>query len=363
MLELAKADKTKYFSLDINALPKVGEFVAEVIKRHYPALDVPYHSRWRHFDAVSPKLVTEMRDGWKCHDREKARRLVDLAFVSVLLDAGAGPTWKYTDEDGNTFNRSEGLAMASYDLFKSGIFSSDPAVKTRVNSLGIRKMTLDDFKHLLQHSKTNPLVAIEGKKLLPPCCFIPFHSILLHSFNFALRFVFLERYKLLQHLAEALEANPTFFGYEISRPGHVVDYVLSHAKDNKVSVRVVWTAIIEGLSSIWPTNAPKVKKGDVWSYTPLKQAGIPGSEMVPFHKISQWLIYSLIEPLEFLGLTVTDLNVLTALAEYRNGGLFVDLGVVKPKNQQAFDLYETAKQKKSVNLNFQTDKYDLQGRI
>jgi len=72
----------------------------------------------------------------------------------------------------------------------------------------------------------------------------------------------------------------------------------------------------------------------------MKKAGVAGSEMVPFHKISQWLIYSLIEPLESLGLTVTDLNVLTALAEYRNGGLFIDMGVIKPKNQNAFDLGE-----------------------
>jgi len=51
---------------------------------------------------------------------------------------------------------------------------------------------------------------------------------------------------------------------------------------------------------------------------------------VPFHKLSQWLAYSLIEPLEMAGLTVENLDELTGLPEYRNGGLFVDLGVIRP---------------------------------
>ena len=52
------------------------------------------------------------------------------------------------------------------------------------------------------------------------------------------------------------------------------------------------------------------------------------SELVPLHKLSQWLAYSLIEPLQQAGFTVTDIDGLTGLAEYRNGGLFVDGGVL-----------------------------------
>ena len=49
---------------------------------------------------------------------------------------------------------------------------------------------------------------------------------------------------------------------------------------------------------------------------------------MPLHKLSQWLAYSLIEPLQQAGITVTDIDGLTGLAEYRNGGLFVDTGVL-----------------------------------
>ena len=48
------------------------------------------------------------------------------------------------------------------------------------------------------------------------------------------------------------------------------------------------------------------------------------SGLVPLHKLSQWLAYSLIEPLQTSGISVTDIDGLTGLAEYRNGGLFVD---------------------------------------
>ena len=48
-----------------------------------------------------------------------------------------------------------------------------------------------------------------------------------------------------------------------------------------------------------------------------------------FHKLSQWLTYSLLETLERAGIRVEKLEKLTALAEYRNGGLLVDSGVLE----------------------------------
>src|SRR5205823_10092682 len=50
---------------------------------------------------------------------------------------------------------------------------------------------------------------------------------------------------------------------------------------------------------------------------------------VPFHKLSQWLAYSLFEPFEWAGIAVTDRDQLTALPEYRNGGLLLDTGVLQ----------------------------------
>jgi hypothetical protein len=71
--------------------------------------------------------------------------------------------------------------------------------------------------------------------------------------------------------------------------------------------------------------------GDCWKH-PAIAADDATDGFVPLHKLSQWLAYSLIEPLQTAGILVTDIDGLTGLAEYRNGGLFVDAGVVAFRN-------------------------------
>lgn len=69
--------------------------------------------------------------GWQSagHDEtEITRRLIDLFFVAVLLDAGAGDFWKFTEPDtGNEYGRSEGIAVAALYMFKAGTFSDGGA--------------------------------------------------------------------------------------------------------------------------------------------------------------------------------------------------------------------------------------------
>lgn len=303
--DLAKAGETKYFALHHEKLAETADFVADVMRKNYPDLNIPYHSRWRHFEQISPNIITDLAKSWPCDAKEKARRLIDLATISVLLDAGTGPAWKYTDAEGNVYTRSEGLALASLEMFKSGVFSSDPAVPHRVNSLGINKISLDDFKHLLQHSKDNPLASIDA------------------------------RYQMLQRLANALKAAPAVYGYEVVRPGNILDWIEKNVTaERSIPLSAIFNAVVTSLSEIWPTNAPKIKKGDVWQYQGLLKPGETGSDLVPFHKIPQWLCYSLCEPIESVGIKITQPDSLTALAEYRNGGLFIDKGVLTVKDPQ-----------------------------
>jgi hypothetical protein len=59
------------------------------------------------------------------------------------------------------------------------------------------------------------------------------------------------------------------------------------------------------------------------------------------HKLSQWLTYSLIEPLEMFGFVFSGLEKMTGLAEYRNGGLLIDMGVLSLKNpKEAYQVYD-----------------------
>jgi hypothetical protein len=74
---------------------------------------------------------------WK-HDGqnriEQARRLIDLFVVSVLLDAGAGDKWKFEEPgSGETYTRSEGIAVASLYMFLEGAFSATEGVKHMVD--------------------------------------------------------------------------------------------------------------------------------------------------------------------------------------------------------------------------------------
>lgn len=306
VLDLARRKKTAHFTLDESKIPACVEAVIETTRRNYPggAATIPYHSRWRHLPAADVDAIAAK---WPVDAVEKVRRLIDLVTVSVLLDAGAGDAWSYTLEDGTKSSRSEGLALASLDMFKDGIFSSDLALPHRVNSMGLRLLQLKRLEKGFQVSKHNPIIGLEG------------------------------RFAILQRLGVALDEHPEFFGTEVPRPGNLVDYVLKHVDPatKTVSLRVLWRAVIEGLESIWPSDThTATKRGDCWVYSPLKVIGKPASDIVPFHKLSQWLSYSLLEPLESLGLRFTDMHLMTGLAEYRNGGLFVDTGVITPRRDE-----------------------------
>jgi len=305
IFDLAVEGKSTHFSVDLSKVSAVVDKVIEVTKQNYPDFNIPYHSRWRHFDQ---KEIDALVSGWHCDKIEKARRLLDLATVSVLLDAGAGDTWHYVDNNGNSYSRSEGLAKATLEMFKEGAFSSDVAQPHRVNAHGLRALTLKQMQAGFQVNNTNQMTGFDG------------------------------RHAMIQRLGQALLDHPEYFGHELARPGNLVDYVLKEAKDNHVSISALWQAVILGFEKIWPENHAGVRRGDVWIYSALRKPGQPGSDHVPFHKLSQWLTYSLLEPIESLGVVFDDMGLLTGLAEYRNGGLFIDLGVLTPKDPHAVGL-------------------------
>jgi hypothetical protein len=72
--------------------------------------------------------ITDLIKSWKengADDLEVTRRLIDLFFVSVLLDAGAGDHWRYIEPGTEReYERSEGIAVASLYMFKSLSFTA-----------------------------------------------------------------------------------------------------------------------------------------------------------------------------------------------------------------------------------------------
>ena len=301
MLSAGLKAKLSHLTVDLTRLPACADFVATVIRKNYPSLDVPFHARWRHFVVGGRDLWAERAAATRWPDAAKARAEFDLAIVSVLLDAGAGMGWHYHDAaTGAEIGRSEGLALASLRMFEAGAFSKDPRDPLRADAGRLAKLTADDIARGFQVTGDNPLVGLEG------------------------------RAALLARLGAAVAASPTVFGMaDTPRPGGLYDLLSGEANGSVLPAPRILAALLDHLGAIWPGRLTlgSLSLGDTWRHPAIRRADVTDG-LIPFHKLSQWLSYSLIEPLQWSGIEVTDIDGLTGLAEYRNGGLFVDAGVI-----------------------------------
>ncbi|KAB5516943.1 hypothetical protein GE09DRAFT_1179361 [Coniochaeta sp. 2T2.1] len=322
-----------HFDVDMAKFSDVVTFVASIIKRDYdaPFTSIPPHGRHQHFavggrDRVAHLLSTFPED---VDPTERCRRLVDLFLVSVLLDAGAGTQWSYKSaENGRVYRRSEGIAVASLEMFKT---------------TALRQLTVDQLAHGLQSKPGNVMAGLEG------------------------------RTSLLVRLADALDQKKEFFG-EDGRPGNLLDYLLQHPLTQAsstviVPIPVLWDVLLNGLMPIWPASRTAVNGislGDAWPCSSMPQPTQPPSSptfspfpnssgqahtvapwesILPFHKLTQWLTYSLMQPMQsIMKIHFAGPELLTGLPEYRNGGLFIDLGVLTlKKNDETRGLQNYAK--------------------
>jgi hypothetical protein len=305
LLDQALAGGLRHFVVEPSRLAAAADLVASVTRERYPGLAVPLHSRWRHFDVGGHDRAVLLDAALAgAPAGELARSRIDLAVTSVLLDAGAGAQWRYAEaETGEEYRRSEGLAVASFRLFASGALSSDPARPWRADAAGLEALGDDRLARALQVSDANPLPGVSG------------------------------RAALLRRLGAALRHAPELFGATLPRPGGLLDALRDGADGGEIEAARILDTVLRGLGPIWPGRLAidGVNLGDVWPHPAAGGAG-PGAGLVPLHKLSQWITYSLIEPLEAASVRVTGLDRLTGLAEYRNGGLLVDLGVLVPRH-------------------------------
>jgi hypothetical protein len=296
----------EHFAIDETKLAPLAERVVRVSRATYPDLRaIPDHTRFRHFGAGGIDRVAQLDAqlaGLSRDDRLCAK--FELAITSVLLDAGAGERWVFREPGAAEYTRSEGLAVASYHLFVGGVLSDDPArAPHRADARALAHFSDDDLARAFQVGPGNPLVGLDG------------------------------RASILRRLGEAISGHPEVFTSETSggaaalpRLGRLGVYLASQAKEGALPASAVLGTVLDALGDIWPGREVCAGKnlGDVWRH--------PAVGRVPFHKLSQWLTYSLCEPLEQHGVRITGGSELTGLAEYRNGGLFVDGGVLVPKH-------------------------------
>jgi len=312
LLSRARHGESPWFIVDEGFLETAAGEVIAATRKRYPKLHIPFHSRWRHFEAGGVNRKAELDrllEGLPLILRGHA--MIDLTVVSVLLDAGAGPDWKYVEPaTGQTFTRSEGLGVASFHAFTAGLFSSDKNRPCQADSVGLRGLITDHLAAAFQVSEHNPLVGIE------------------------------ERAILLRRLGEVMSEQPEVFG-EDGRPGGLLDMLISplgpdvpHTAD--VTAHDILSQLLISLSDIWPANnmIGAVPLGDCWRHSAVQGEG-PTDGWMPFHKLSQWMTYSLLEPFEWSGVKVRGLEALTGLPEYRNGGLLIDSGLLVLRDESA----------------------------
>ena len=305
MLELGLRGALDHFEVRLENLQSVIARCERVTRARYPDLAIPPHGRMGHFRVgdVDRTKDLDLRIAHLSRE-EQARIRFALVVTSVLLDAGAGDSWRYREPgSGAVFSRSEGLAVASYHQFVSGLFSSDPKSPLRADAAGLDALDPMRLGIAFQAGAHNPLVGLEG------------------------------RAELLARLGSAMRAAPHFFGNEPPRAGRLFDAIAARAEGGLLPARRILHALLEALAPIWPGRIVLlgVNLGDVWSHSKIGGSG-PTAHLVPFHKLSQWLTYSLLEPLERAGIAVIGVDELTGLAEYRNGGLFVDSDVLVPRH-------------------------------
>ncbi len=348
-----------HFTLDRSQLPAAADRVAALTLQRYPDLQIPFHSRWRHFEAGGVDRKAELDAllaGRSVHDVARAR--FDLTVLSVLLDAGAGSRWTYTERSevdaaalplqrhasddllalldrapkgpgaaaaavnsggaGVVHARSEGLAVASLRGFVAGVFSASGSDALRADAATLKLVDAAVLRGVFQVTPANPMVGLEG------------------------------RAGLIGRLGDALATEAARTGLQ-PRPGLLFDQITADGTRTEVSAAEVLGAVLRLLSPIF-TSGSRVQglpAGDVW---PHRWAGAAVGDnavdpttdgWVPFHKLSQWLTYSLLEPLQWAGVQVSGLDALTGLPEYRNGGLLIDCGVIVPRD--ARDLARTWK--------------------
>ena len=324
-------DVSPHFTIERSRLAAAADRVAALTLRRFPDLRIPYHSRWRHFEAGGVDRKAELDallDGRPAAEGARAR--FDLTVLSVLLDAGAGARWSYTEGQGvgaaalpvqrhagdallalldqaakgpaapppggatdaaaaavvgeaatGVYRRSEGLGVASLRAFMAGVFSASTSDPLRADAATLKLVDPAVLRGVFQVTPANAMVGLEG------------------------------RAGLISRLGDALATESERTGLP-ARPGLLYDRITAGGTRTAVSATEVLAAVLQLLSPIF-TSGSRVQglpAGDVW---PHRWAGADTASgpdattggWVPFHKLGQWLAYSLLEPLQWAGVQVT----------------------------------------------------------
>ncbi|MEM6944855.1 MAG: DUF1688 family protein [Pseudomonadota bacterium] len=214
LFDRAVAGESAHFMLQPDRLNACAAEVVATTRAAYPDLRVPPHAHWRHFVLGGRDRWSELVEALGLDPLERARTETKLAIVSALLDAVAGAAWGYDNpEDGTRYVRSEGLALASLDLFTAGAVGEG---RMQATAEGLGHITAADLARAFQVDPDNPLEGLEG------------------------------RAQLLANLGKTIAAQPEIFGRP-ARLGHLADRFLGAGREN-LPVRKILCTLLDRLA-------------------------------------------------------------------------------------------------------------------
>lgn len=308
LLDLGLAGKLEHFTLDMARLDGLADQVAEVLAETAGEEGAPFFACWRSFEVGGHDRWAMLGAYRQWEDvREMGRAAFDLAFLTAILGADAGPIWRYREAaTGEIHAGADGLAIATLAMFSAGLFSADPIDPLRADATVLARLTDKEIATGLQHGDGNDLPGIDG------------------------------RGNLLRRLGEAVALrDDLFLADDDLRPGCLFDKLMEEGWQAPLPAGRILEAVLDGLTAIWPNREAidGIPLGDTWRYAKLADESDAGA-LIPLHTMAQKISYSLIEPLIWAGVEVGAFDQLTGLADLVHGGLFVDAGVLKPRDPQ-----------------------------
>ena len=304
--ELARHDELKHFQLEQQNFSATTKLVINTISEMYPNHTIPFHSRWRHFETGGVNRWKQLTDRLTLENTDRLRVKTEVTILSVLLDGGAGASWHFKDPlTGQILTRSEGLGVASLLAYFDGAFSSDPQSPLQADMNGLSSFNKASLVKYFQITKSNPLVGLSG------------------------------RVALINGLGKVISKNcNSFSGSELL--GNLRIDTASSEERKSIDAAELLKHILKTFCDIWPgrIHIGGIPLGDVWHHSAISRND-DTNLLLPLHKLSQWMTYSLLEVYESENFLIENHNKLTGLAEYRNGGLFLDTELLRLRDPAA----------------------------
>ena len=383
VLRSVEDEASAHFKLDRSALPALAERLAAELLHQHPNLQLPAAGCWPLFDAGGvPRLADLAQQLAGRSPAEVVRAHVDLTVITALLSGHAGEAWRYSEttalapqalpahrQDRDdllaqldqaaagraaaetpepqaiapaavaSLQGTEGLAVATLRAFMAGAFSAHADDPLRADAKALAMIDPAALRAIFQARPSNPLVGLEGRAAL---------------------LARLGQVLLADSAQSGLSARPCLLYERMSGSSTNTDTGTVTDTDTdtstvtaSVTASALLQEILRSLGPIWASGSRVLglPAGDVWQHlwagagtgvgtgSSSQDAATGGA--VPFHQSAQTLVVALVEPLQAAGLHVSGIDALTGLPGPANGSLFIDAGVIVPR--QASSLTRTWK--------------------